>query len=144
VRTPSNEGHPAFSPDGRWVAYLSNRNGRDDVFMEPFPERGASVLVSTTQGGGEPVWSRKGQELFYRSGDKMMAVAYAIKATFEPAKPVVLFFERPYARSSPRNYDVTADGRFLMLKESEQVGAAIQINVVLNWQEELKRRVPTK
>ena len=138
VRTPSHERNPAFSPDGRWVAYQSNKSGLEEVYLEEFPGPGKVVLVSS-QGGGEPVWSRDGHELFYRSGAKMMAVANP----FERAKPEVLF-ERPYARNSPRDFDVTSDGRFLMLKESEQDAAAIQINVVLNWTEELKRRVPTK
>jgi hypothetical protein len=102
------------------------------------------VLVST-QGGTEPIWSRDGRELFYRSGDKMMAVATTIQPTFQVAKPEVLF-ERPYPMwPFQRHYDVTSDGRrFLMLKESEQAAAASRIDVVLNWTEELKRLVPTR
>jgi Tol biopolymer transport system component len=139
VRTPFHELNPAFSPDGRLVAYQSNQSGRDEVYVQPFPGPGPKVLVS--QGGGEPVWSRDGHQLFYRSGAKMIAVANP----FEPAKAKAeVLFERAYLRTSPRDYDVASDGRFLMLKEREQVGAAIHINVVLNWTEELKRRVPTK
>jgi eukaryotic-like serine/threonine-protein kinase len=138
ARTPFHEFNPAFSADGRWVAYQSNKSGLTEVYLEEFPGPGKVKLVSS-QGGEEPVWSRDGPELFYRSGAKMMAVANP----FEGVKPVVLF-EGPYSSSSPRNYDVASDSRFLMLKESEQVAGAIQINVVLNWQEELKRRVPTK
>jgi eukaryotic-like serine/threonine-protein kinase len=138
--TPFREGNPAFSLDGRWIAYQSNQTGQDEVYVEPFPGPGRKELVSP-EGGTEPVWSRDGRELFYRSGDKMMVVATTFKPTFQAAKPEVLF-ERPYFRNSPRNYDVTSDGRFLMIKESEV--EATQISLVLSWFEDLKRLVPTK
>ncbi len=112
--------------------------------MQPFPGPGGKVLVST-QGGTEPVWSRDGRELFYRSGDKMMAVATTIQPTFHASKPEVLF-EKPYYDLDPqRDYDVASDGRrFLMLKESEQVADAIRIEPCPQLVEELKRLVPTK
>ncbi len=142
LRTPFNEGNLVFSPDGHWVAYQSNESGRDEVYVQPFPGPGSKGLVST-QGGTEPVWSRDGHELFYRSGDKMMVVATMIQPAFRASKPEVLFEKPHYVLPLLRNYDVTSDGRrFLMLKESEQVAAATHINVVLNWFEELKRRVP--
>ena len=143
VQTAFTEASPAFSPDGRWVAYQSNESGRDEVYVQPFPGPGAKALVST-DGGTEPAWSRKGDELFYRNGDKMMVVPTIIQPTFTASKPEVLF-ERPYWMYPPlRNYDVTPDGRrFLMIKESEQVAAATRVIVVLNWFEELKRLVPT-
>ena len=82
-------------------------------------------------------------EVYYRNGDKMMAVATTIQPTFQAAKPELLF-ERPYSRNSPRDYDVTSDGRpFLMTKESEQAAAATRIDIVQSWFEELKRLVPT-
>ena len=143
MRTPFNETNLAFSPDGRWIAYQSNESGRYEVYVQPFPGPGGKVLVST-QGGTGPVWSRDGRELFYRSGDKMMAVATTIQPTFQAAKPVVLFEKPYYDVDALRDYDVASDGRrFLMLKESEQVADAIRMNVVLNWFEELKRLVPT-
>jgi hypothetical protein len=91
------------------------------------------------------VWSPNGRELFYRSGDKMMAVDTATQPSFAPGKPRTLF-EGPYLQSplTAANYDVSPDGQqFLMVKRSEAEGPApTQINVVLNWFEELKRRVP--
>jgi hypothetical protein len=91
------------------------------------------------------VWNPNGRELFYRSGDKMMAVDIATQPGFSAGKPRVLFEGRyePTPATFP-NYDVSPDGqRFLMLKPSEQAAAAAtQINVVLNWFEELKHRVP--
>ena len=92
------------------------------------------------------MWNPKGRELFYRSGNKMIAVEVTTQGAFSAGKPRVLF-ERAYV-STPRslaNYDVSPDGqRFLMLKAAEQAQAPTQINVVLNWFEDLKRRVPTK
>jgi len=144
LQTPFNESVPRFSPDGRWLAYISNESGRYEVYVQPYPGPGGKWQIST-DGGTEPAWNPNGRELFYRSGDKMMAVDIATQSGLAAGKPRVLF-EGRYERSpatSP-NYDVSLDGqRFLMLKLSEQESAAPkQINVVLNWFEELKRRVP--
>ena len=93
------------------------------------------------------MWNHNGRELFYRSGDKMMAVDIATQPSFTAGKPRMLF-EGRYEPGPVQlnNYDVSPDGqRFLMLKPSESAEAApTQINVVLNWFEELKRRVPAK
>ena len=127
------------------MAYISDESGRYEVYVQPFPGPGGKWQIST-EGGTEPVWNPKGRELFYRNASKMMAVDVATQETFSAGKPKVLF-EGPYVptpRSFP-DYDVSPDGqRFLMLKANEQAqGAPAQINVVLNWFEELKRRVPT-
>jgi hypothetical protein len=113
--------------------------------VRPFPGPGGKWQIST-EGGVEPVWARNGRELFYRNGDKMMAAAVETKPTFAAAKPQLLF-ERHY-EASPQsflaNYDVSPDGqRFLMVKAGEQESAATQINVVLNWADELRRLAPT-
>jgi Tol biopolymer transport system component len=145
LRTPFNETAPRFSPDGRWLAYVSDESGGNEIYVQPYPGPGGKWQIST-EGGTEPIWNRNGRELFYRSGDKMMAVDIAIQPSFAAGKPKVLF-EGPYqpTPTTAPNYDVSPDGqRFLMLKPSEQAQAApTQINVVLNWFEELKRRVPT-
>ena len=144
LRTPFNESVPRFSPDGHWLAYISNESGRYEVYVQPYPGPGGKWQIST-EGGTEPAWNSNGQELFYRSGDRMMAVEIATQPSFTAGKPRVLFEGRyvPTPATSP-NYDVSRDGqRFLMLKPSEQEASApTQINVVLNWFEELKRRVP--
>jgi hypothetical protein len=112
--------------------------------VQPFPGPGGKSQVST-EGGEEPVWSRDGHELFYLSGDKIMAVATATQSVFHAAKPEVLFEKHYWTADYLRNYDVSQDGRrFLMIKENEHVAAATQINVVLNWFEELKQRVPVR
>jgi eukaryotic-like serine/threonine-protein kinase len=107
----------------------------------PYPGPGGKWQIST-DGGTEPVWNPKGRELFYRSGQKMMAVDYTEQPEFLAGKPKMLF-EGPYV-PSPRSlsdYDVTSDGqRFLMLKNAEQKPG--EISVVLNWTEELKQKTP--
>jgi hypothetical protein len=144
LRTPFNETAPQFSPDGRWLAYVSDESGRDEIYVQPYPGPGGKWQIST-EGGTEPVWNPNGRELFYRSGDKMMAVEIATQPGFSAGKPRMLF-EGPYqlAPVTFPNYDVSPDGqRFLMVKANETREAApTQINVVLNWFEELKRRVP--
>ncbi len=144
LRTPFNESAPRFSPDGRWLAYVSDDSGRWEIYVQPYPGPGGKWLIST-EGGTEPVWNPNGRELFYRSGDKMMAVEITTQQGFSAGNPRVLFEGHylPTPATFP-NYDVTPDGqRFLMVKASEQEAAATQINVVLNWFEELNRRVPT-
>jgi len=144
LRTRFDESVPRFSPDGHWLAYISNESGRYEIYVQPFPGPGGKWQIST-EGGTEPAWNPNGRELFYRSGDKMMAVDIVTQPSFAAGKPRMLF-SGPYEPSpatSP-NYDVSMDGqRFLMLKPAEASEAApTQINVVLNWSEELKRRVP--
>jgi serine/threonine protein kinase/Tol biopolymer transport system component len=146
LQTRFNEAAPQFSPDGHWLAYISDESGRKEVYVQPYPGPGGKAQIST-EGGVEPLWNRNGRELFYRSGKKMMAVEIATKPSFSAGTPKVLFegqYQSLPTISTP-NYDVSPDGqRFLMLKPTEQAQAApTQINVVLNWFEELKQKVPT-
>jgi Tol biopolymer transport system component len=140
----SNEVASQFSPDGHWLAYVSDASGRLEIYVKPYPGPGAERKIST-DGGTEPVWNRNGPELFYRSGNKMMAVNIVMQSGFTAGNPHTLF-EGPYLPTSGSlpNYDVSPDGeRFLMVKPTEQRQVApTQINVVLNWFEELKQKVP--
>ena len=143
LRTPFNEGAPRFSPDGHFLAYFSNESGRYEVYVQPYPGPGAKWQIST-EGGTEPVWNPKGRELFYREGERMMAVDIVTQPDFSASKPRMLF-QGAYAATpgSFAYYDVSQDGqRFLMIKP-EQTTSFTQIVVVQNWFEELKRRVPT-
>jgi serine/threonine-protein kinase len=143
ARTPFGEGGPMFSPDGQWIAYASNESGRYEIYVQKYPAPGGKWRISA-DGGTEPMWNRNGRELFYRSGNRMMSVAIIAQPEFSAERPTVLF-EGQYETTlvTNANYDVSPDGqRFLMLKASgAQEDAPTQINVVLNWFEELRRRV---
>jgi Tol biopolymer transport system component/predicted Ser/Thr protein kinase len=151
LQTPFNERAPRLSPDGRWLAYVSDESGRYEVYVRPFPGPGGKWQVST-EGASEVTWSPKGNELFYRTGEqreKMMVVDIQTQPSFSTDKPRQLF-EGPYANSAAAgsmaaDYSIAADGqRFLMLKprEQQQQTTLTQIVVVQNWFEELKQRVP--
>jgi hypothetical protein len=140
--TPFLEHGTTFSPNGHSVAYVSNESGRDEVYVQPFPGPGGKTPIST-EGGNAPVWARSGRELFYRNGDKMMAVDITTDPELEVGRPRLLFEGRFNTFGSLANFDVTPDGRrFVMIQESPEVRA--QFNVVLNWFDELKRLVPVK
>ena len=142
--TPATEGAPRFSPDGHFIAYVSDESGRPEIYVQPFPGPGGKWQIST-EGGIEPVWNRNGRELFYRNRNRMMAVPVTTQPTFSAGHPSMLFEGEYLASPFPATgvtYDVTADGqRFLMVKETPQA-SDIKINVVANWFEELKRLVP--
>jgi len=146
LRTASNETTPQFSPDGHWLAYASDESGRPEVYVQPYPGPGGKWQIST-EGGDQPAWNRNGRELFYHSNDKMMVVGITMQPSFSVGKPKMLFageYVLPGFPSSYENYDISPDGqRFLMVKDSEQAAEVTQINVVLNWFEELKQKVPT-
>jgi predicted Ser/Thr protein kinase len=129
---------PAFSPDGHWVAYRSNETGNREIYLAPYPGPGGKFLIST-EGGTMARWSSDGRELFYRNGDKMMAVDVQTSPVFRAGTPKVLF-QGNYGSF----YDVAPDGkRFLMIKPPAAAQApTAQVTVVLNWFEELRRRVP--
>ena len=144
--TSSHEAGPALSPDGAWIAYTSNVSGRNEVYVEPFPEGGRTVRVSTV-GGVQPLWGPD-DELFYRSGDRLVAARVQTEPGFEVVGQDVLFELPLYAAGSTRRgYDITPDGqRFLAVDGpvSDDVHDRPRINVVLNWFEELKERMPTR
>lgn len=143
LKTPKNELGPRFSPDGHWLAYVSDESGRNEIYVQPYPGPGGKWQLST-EGGNEPVWNANERELFYRNADKMMAVEITTQPTFSAGKPKMVFagHYRPTGVAHP-NYDVLPDGqRFLMVKDVEEAPAITQINLVQNWFEELKQRVP--
>jgi len=145
LKTPFNEGAPAFSPDGHWLAYSSDESGHTEIYVQPYPGPGGKWQVST-DGGTEPVWNHNGKEMFYRIGNKMMAVDVKLTPSFSAGIPKMLF-EGPYLPTPGTfpNYDVSPDGeRFLMLKSGEQESAPTEIHVVMNWFRELQERVPVK
>jgi eukaryotic-like serine/threonine-protein kinase len=142
------EGSGKFSPDGRWVAYASFESDRPEIWVQAFPGPGPKIQISN-DGGTDPVWRRGGGELYYRSGNKMMAVSVTTSPTFHAGAPRLLW-EGTYSRGTgsscgmpgvaSSSYDVSADGeRFLMIREDAPPDAS-RIVVVLNWVEELKAK----
>ena len=145
TRTRAADGAPQLSPDGRWMAYASEESGRREIYVQAYPGPGGRWQISS-DGGNEPLWSANGRELFYRSGGRMMVVDISTEGESLAGKPRQLF-EGSHVRAGGgyvrANYDVAPDGqRFLMLKAVEQAPAPLtQIHVVLNWSEDLKRRL---
>jgi serine/threonine-protein kinase len=142
LKASGNEYDPQFSPDGHWMAYVSLDSAGGNVFVQPYPGPGSRLQVSTN-GGLEPIWSRDGRELYFRRSDQMLAVAFTAAPALAIGAPRLLFEGRylPTDTGSPA-YDVARDGRFLMVQAVEAEQPATSINVVLNWFDDLKRRVP--
>jgi serine/threonine-protein kinase len=138
----ANEMWPAFSPNGRWIAYQSDETGEFEIYIRRFPGGGGMRQVSTG-GGAYPVWNPNGKELFYRSGDKMMAVAVETEGDLVLGRPTVLF-ERPYPPGFS-TFAVTPDGRrFIDLDDSVAEPAPTHLVLVQNFGEELKRLAPPR
>ena len=142
LRTTADERIPVFSPDGRYVAYVSSESGRNEIYVRPFPEGGGKWQVSIN-GGTQPRWRRDGRELFYVEEDQLMAVSVSTAQGFSPGTPKLLFRDR-WLRigSGKQQYDVSAAGRRFVLREAVE-GASDKppaIRVVQNWFAEFKDR----
>jgi serine/threonine-protein kinase len=105
---------PSLSPDGKWVAYVSNESGRSEVYVRPFPGLGGKWQVSR-DGGTQPRWSPTGRELFFRDNDAMMAAAVKVGASFEPGEVRALFVLGVVGNATYANYDVTRDGNHFIV-----------------------------
>jgi serine/threonine-protein kinase len=141
LRTPHAEAGAVFSPDGRFLAYTSDESGAEQVYVRRFPGPAGRWQVSTTE-GSEPVWSRDGSRLFFRSGGALMTADVRLSPDFEAGTPRVLF-ETPFdsAGALHAGYDAGPDGTSFVMIRSEKESTASAIHVVLNWFEELKERV---
>jgi serine/threonine protein kinase len=144
------EGQPRMSPDGHWIAYSSDEAGRREIYVRPYPDINKTRHTISTSGGDNPLWSLDGGELYYRKGNSVMAVSIETEPEFNARKPTVLFSGEyiTTAQGDIPPWCMHPDGRFLMIKptpskdgESENLGPR-KINVVLNWFEELKQKVP--
>ncbi len=145
LATAFNEVGTAFSPDGKWIVYLSNESGQGEIYVRPFPGPGERIQVST-EGGDQPLWKANG-EIFYKQANQMIAVQVQTEPEVIVGRPQKLFEgQYVYGGAGPfASYDVTPDGQqFVMIKEGGSTGEARQeIIVVQNWFEELKRLAPT-
>ncbi len=122
---------PAQSPDGRWLAYVSDESGNDEVYVRSFPGMEGRYQVSR-EGGAEPVWSPRGGELFYRSGPLLLAAQIRAGTSFEVVRRTPLFSDGSYLSDGTHAvYDVAPDGsHFVMVKRME---AGSYMTVTLNW-----------
>jgi Tol biopolymer transport system component len=138
LATPAYEGGPQLSPDGRWMLYQSSVSGQPEIYVRRYPAMDRQWQVS--EGGGvQPRWSRTGREIYYRGDQRIMAVAIdSTEAEPTFGKPAALFAdEYDFGQTiSIANYDVTRDGRFIMLRRSSH-GSSLR--VVIHWAEELKQ-----
>jgi len=138
---PHEDRSPMLSPNGRWLAYASNESGQFEVYVQAFPDPRGHWLVST-DGGAEPLWSRDGRELFYRSANRIVAAEVVADPVFSVVRRTVLF-EGPYVPNAfHTNYDVAGDGRRFVMVESAE--STTEVVMVLNWFEELRQTVPRR
>jgi eukaryotic-like serine/threonine-protein kinase len=146
LQTPFNEGQGQFSPDGRWVAYVSNESGPDEVYVAPFHDAGGTPggkWQISAGGGSQPQWRRDGKEIFFVSpppNTKLMAAAVTARdAGFEVGAVTPLFALHP--AGTPRNtYQATADGqRFLVNVGPSQSSMPAPITVVTHWAAGIKK-----
>ncbi len=132
----NDDKEPRVSPDGKWVAYVSNESGREEVYVRALSGAGGRTPVSTG-GGGEPLWERNGKRLFYRAGSKVMAATIATLPALAVTGRATLF-EGPFATDLYHpNYDAAPDGSFVMIRPVEENRNLV---MVVNWIQELRQR----
>jgi Tol biopolymer transport system component len=144
LRSPHLMYGPMFSPEGRWLAYMSNETGTTEVYVRPFPGPGGRQQIST--GGGRwPIWSRDGQELFFLGADRRIMVAkYSVNGdSFTPGKPQV-WSEQHLLELPVPIYDLAPDGKrvagILYVDGTSEQKPLTHLTVLLNFSEELRRR----
>jgi len=151
LRTPFGEQEPAFSPDGRWMAYSSNESGHHEVFVRPFPSggpSGAGKWPISTAGGRYPMWSRDGRELFYEGLDNriMVAACTAKGDSFAAGKPRPWSATQLLDLAGHWNLDLAADGkRFVAAMPQADSGppkGSVHVTFLLNFFDEVRRRIP--
>ena len=139
----ANQQEPAFSPDGRWLAYLSTESGRSEIFVRPFPVGGGGKWQISTTGGSHPRWTRDGRELVFQSGDQLLKVSYTAQADrFAPGKPRTWI-----ERIGTNLWELAPDGnRVIALlpvgEEQKPAGPDHEIVMLFNFFDELRRKVP--
>jgi serine/threonine-protein kinase len=147
LNSPFAETVPAFSPDGRWLAYCSNESGNFEVYVRPFPGPGGKWQISTA-GGDWPKWSQNGKELFYRTADnKIMVATYVTSGdSFHADKPQLWSPGQFNTSGTARNFDLHPDGkRFAVLKAgvTGEVPKVDKVSFIFNFFDELRRKVPS-
>ncbi len=130
--------NPQFSPDGRWIAYSTSTTARPEVYVARAPDLADPVTISTN-GGETPVWSRRGDELFYREGDALMRVPVSLTQGFHAGRPERLFSGSFSGESHDVAFDVSADGQRFVMVKSDEAASLTTLTLVQNWAAELHR-----
>jgi serine/threonine-protein kinase len=149
LQTPADERYPSFSPDGRWMAYMSAESGTPQIYVRPFPEQGGKRQISNA-GGGYPTWSRSSHELFFEALDnRIMVVGYTVKGDSFVADKPRIWSDTPLAGAvnTTKNFDLAPDGKriaaFMAATETKgAVEAQNHVVFLLNFFDELRRKVP--
>ncbi len=147
------QSQPKLSPDGRWMAYASDESGKPEIYVRPFPDVNKGRWQVSINGGASPLWSPDGRKLFYFNDADGSITSVSVETTpvFKPGAPRKLFSRTGYLTTGSSlpatTWDIHPDGkRFLMIKRPDAAPSApagpLKINIVLNWLEELKQRVP--
>jgi len=143
----ASESFPGFSPDGRWMAYQSDKSGQMQIYMIRYPD-GRDERQISQDGGTEPRWGPAGKELFYRNGNQLIAAEISVNPNPQVGnrKPILTIDRDLFLGGGDRHfrsYDVMPDGQTFVFFKWPQLNPATQLVVILNWFEELKRLVPT-
>jgi hypothetical protein len=142
LESPFQESQPQFSPDGQWLAYMTNESGRQEVFIRPFARDGDKVQVSTA-GGGWPRWRRDGKEIFYLAPDRAMVAVpltrQGARLEIGAGRPLFTMRTRPQARLDSYNYDVSADGQRFLVNTFVEQSTSSAVSIVINWPASMTR-----
>jgi hypothetical protein len=141
LRTPFNERAIALTPDGRWLAYVSNETGTDEVYLRR-PQQGSPRWRVSSGGGAAPRWARAGRELFFWAGDTLLVVPVGNEAQPRVGQPSPVLVGRFLSNALAINYDVASDGGRIVLVQSDHEGAegGEEVHVVLHWAEHFQRQ----
>ena len=137
VGGPRNQIQGMFSPDGRWLAYVSDEDGQPEVYVTPYPGAGSKRKVSN-RGGTEPLWAPGGRELYYRSGQEVMAVSLAQPVGGKPRRILTMPFLMDVSKPGYTSYDTRDGRRFVMVGSNPPDQAPREIVVTLNWLDQLR------
>jgi len=138
LTTSASEHAPQFSPNGKWVAVASTESGRDEVYVRSFPDPSSKIQISVA-GGGEPVWSRDGSRIYYRSGSLLLAAKLSFSPTFALLARDTVLSNAAFGSYFSGSYQPARDGKRILAIQSDRDD--FRLIVSPNWITELRRRV---
>ena len=143
IATRANESNPSFSPDGHWIAYVSDESGTNEIYIQPFPPSGGRWRVSTS-GGYAPVWSPDGRRILFERNDEIVS-ASVMPGGAKHGQTIVIGSEETFlVRKGLISFDLSPDGRSVVIGQTSTKASVGHINVVVNWSEELKEKLKSQ